>query len=150
MEGVSFPKTVLCREPDKLQQKLFRCAMEDAKVSFEVQYVESLEELFSYLKGQGKYQNRNQYPVPSLIITEHDLDNIVGTEFIPSIHAINSQNPAPIIVFSSISIPYIIENLYQQGITYYIQKPYHYDELIQIIQYIARTWLNTIPLQGNI
>lgn len=146
MESDNYRPTILCAEPDQVQQKLLICAHQDAQAHFNIVFVNDGRELLNYLKRQGKYADPEKYPVPSLVLTEINLKSLSALEVLRILRSDPDNLPIPFIGFSNLSIKSKIAELYCAGVVSYIMKPIAYQDLIQIVRSINDYWLSMVSL----
>ena len=66
--------------------KLLREALEKANINNPVREVWDGEGAMAYLKGEEKYENRELFPLPELILLDLDLPKLSGLEVLRWIH----------------------------------------------------------------
>ena len=71
---------ILVIEDDDAYALLLRRAFTRAKILNPLRVVISAEEAIAYLKGMDEYQDRAQYPLPSLIVLDLKLPGMSGHE----------------------------------------------------------------------
>lgn len=108
-----------------LSETLVSCGVE------EVHYVFSAMEAFMYLQSiQAKTD------LPKLIITDHYLPMIKGTEFMEDLKKMNSYKDIHVIVLSNVGPPEV-EKYQQLGVKEVVPKPNTYDEYVALAKKIT-------------
>src|SRR5262245_53153941 len=86
------------REDDIL---LIRKAFEKAQIVNPVQVVRSGEEAVAYFRGECIYSNRDEYPLPSLVLLDLKMPRIDGFQVLTWIRAQWQTQALPVIVLTS-------------------------------------------------
>src|SRR5215475_4874292 len=96
----SFP--VLLVEDDLNDIFLVKRAFKIAQIENPLQIVTDGQEAINYLKGDGKYANRETYPLPKLLVMDIKIPRRTGFEVLQSVQG--NRGPMrriPIIIVSS-------------------------------------------------
>src|SRR5947207_3279763 len=101
--SVSLPETavILLVEDRADDIRLVRRAFRQLQICNPLYVVTDGEEAFAYLVGIGKYSNREQYPLPDLILLDLKLPKMDGFELLALIRKRPELNPIRIIVLTS-------------------------------------------------
>src|SRR4051812_33029458 len=86
------------REDDVL---LIRRSLERARVLNPIQIVRNGEETISYLQGEGKFANRDEYPLPSLLLLDLKMPRTDGFEVLRWIRQQPALKALRVIVLTS-------------------------------------------------
>ena len=86
------------REDDVL---LIRRSLERAQILNPTQFVRNGEEVIAYLKGEGKFSNRDEYPLPSLLLLDLKMPRTDGFEVLSWIREQESLKALRVIVLTS-------------------------------------------------
>src|SRR5689334_4773505 len=86
------------REDDLL---VMRRAFERASLTNPLQIVRDGEEAIAYLCGEGKFSNRAEYPLPSLVLLDLKLPKIDGFEVLHWLRSQPGIHTIPVIVLTS-------------------------------------------------
>lgn len=80
--------------------------------------------------------------LPSLVITDHDMPLMSGTQLIEAVRKKDKYLEVPIIVISGKLDPESFEQYKQLGVQYIIDKPFEIENLSEIVQKIIKEYLS--------
>jgi len=120
--------------------KLLRDALEKANINNPVREAWDGEGAMAYLKGEEKYENRELFPLPDLIILDLDLPKLSGLEVLRWIR----EQPR----LRSLRVVVLIgsENLSQLsaaralGAAAFLAKPLELKETVRLLLTLAEQW----------
>jgi len=95
------------------------------------------EECLVYLAGEGKYQDRRRYPVPSAIVCDLDLPGLSGFDVLTWLRERPEFVAIPVFVLTSSRQPRDIQRAYALGARSYIVKPMAVEGLRSLVQAIT-------------
>jgi CheY-like chemotaxis protein len=72
--------TILLVEDNQNDAHLFRLALEGASNDYSLQTVQNGELAIQYLSGTGRFNDRQEYPFPALVILDMGLPQLSGSE----------------------------------------------------------------------
>ena len=133
--------TILIVEDDPNDIILIQRAFERADINNPVQVVENGEDAIAYLAGEGSYSDREQFPLPLLILLDLKLPRKSGHEVLESAQQQPDLKRIPIVVLSSSQQTSDIERAYDLGANSYLIKPVAFDNLLEMIKTIYLYWL---------
>ncbi len=109
------------------------------------------EDAMQYLKGTGRYKDRQQFPFPRVLITDIKMPKCDGFQILEWLHNHPECNLIPKIVLSASAEERDVIRAYQLGANCYFQKPGSYEELCQLVRITNDFWLRAIlpPLPEN-
>jgi CheY-like chemotaxis protein len=99
------------------------------------------KEAQKYLKGEGKFADREQYPLPSLVLLDLRLPQIPGLEVLKWIREHPQFEMLPVIVFTSSNQHSDVETAYRLGANSYLVKPANPGELFELVRRFKLYWL---------
>ncbi|MBC8332947.1 MAG: response regulator [Anaerolineae bacterium] len=104
-------------------------------------------EALDYLFGAGKYADREQYPLPELILLDLKMPGISGLDVLCQVKDNIDLKRLPVIVLSSSNVDKDIHRSYDLGANSYLVKPIVFDEFIDMVKRIGDYWLaiNQLP-----
>jgi CheY-like chemotaxis protein len=106
-----------------------------------VQEASSGNEAIAYLRGIGSYENRNQFPYPTFVLT--DLKMPDGDGFTVLEHLKNTPHSAviPTVVLSASADPDDVKRAYLLGASAYLVKPSDISVFSMMIQTLMEFWM---------
>jgi two-component system response regulator len=141
--------TILQVEDDANDVFLFRHAMKKAGVTNPLQVATDGQEAIDYLSGTGKFEDREQFPLPDLVLLDLKLPGGMGLDVLRWIR--KQPGMAPVIVILSASAEdEDIATAYLLGANAFLTKPSEASKLESMVRAIKDFWLthNTLPLQS--
>ena len=133
--------TVLLVEDDLNDIFLVKRAFKLAHLQNPLQVVTDGQEAINYLKGEGKYSNRDAYPLPKLIVMDIKMPRRTGFEVLEWVKG--SSRPLrriPIVIVSSSDNPADINRAYELGANAYMVKPVDFKAVEHLFQSITHYW----------
>src|SRR5688572_23431444 len=97
-------------------------------------------EVLKYLKAEGKYEDRQKYPFPSVFFTDIKMPKLSGFEVLQWLRDHPECRIIPTIVFSSSAEPEDVKRAYQIGANAYFVKPTTLGELEEMVRYAYEFW----------
>ena len=97
-------------------------------------------EVLDYLKAQGKYKNRTEYPFPSVMFIDIKMPRVNGFEVLQWLKDHQDCKVIPTMVFSSSEHPEDIERAYQLGANAYLVKPNSTEQLADLLRCAYDFW----------
>jgi len=133
--------TLMVVEDDTGEVLLIQRAFEKARVVSPVQIVGDGDEAVAYLSGQGKYADRQVYPLPSLLILDLKLPRRSGFEVLQWLRAQPGLKRLPVVVLTASALISDINRAYDLGANSYLVKPVRLEELKSMVELIYLYWL---------
>jgi len=133
--------TILVVEDDAAQVELIQQVLAESRVSNSVFAVDSGEEALAYLSGQGKYANRLEHPLPTLVLLDLKLTGMSGFEVLNWIRTNPTVQRLPVVVLTSSKSGGHIQRAYALGANSYLIKPFTMDELRSMVKSINAYWV---------
>ena len=112
-------------------------------VNFQV--VRDGQQAVDYMRGEGKFSDRKQFPMPALVLLDLKLPFVMGLDVL---RRIREQPGGPIVVILSASNDLRdISTAYGSGANAYLVKPSSVDGLLNMVRSIKDFWLthNVLP-----
>jgi CheY-like chemotaxis protein len=132
--------TVLLVEDDLNDIFLVKRAFKVAHIPNPLQVVTDGEEAIHYLQGEGKYTDRNTYPLPKLIVMDIRMPGRDGFEVLEWVKKDRLLRRIPIIIVSSSDNPADINRAYELGANAYMVKPMDFHEVEHLFHSITHYW----------
>src|SRR2546421_10494517 len=93
--------TVLLAEDDPDDVLLTQLAFEKARLANPLQVVRDGEEAIAYLKGEGKFADREHYPVPILLLLDLKMPRVSGFQVLSWLRKQPKLQELPVAVMTS-------------------------------------------------
>ncbi|GBE01790.1 response regulator rcp1 [bacterium BMS3Bbin06] len=133
--------TVLLVEDDPNDVILIRRAFEKARILNPFKVVHNGEEAVSYLRGEGRFADRGEYPLPILIILDLKMPRMSGLEFLQWLSEEQGMKRIIVVVLTSSNEAPDINLAYELGANSYLVKPVQFDDLMRIVRELHLYWL---------
>lgn len=99
------------------------------------------EEARAYLQGVGKYANRTEYPLPSVILLDLQMPRMNGFEFLCWLRSEPDLKIIPAVVYSSSENPADVRKAYEMGANSFLHKRLSMNAVQETMRSFARYWL---------
>lgn len=126
------------REDDVL---LIRRAFSRAGIPNPIFIVRDGEEVIFYLKGEGKFSNRAEYPLPDLLLLDLKMPIKDGFEVIKWIRQRPGLAALRILVLTSSDSLHDVNLAYRLGANSFLVKPLDFENYAQLGSLICDYWL---------
>ncbi|MDA1191920.1 MAG: response regulator [Candidatus Poribacteria bacterium] len=146
MRDMGKPTVILYAEDDEEDRLLTERALRRAKLTNRLVMVEDGEELVSYLQREGKYADRNEYPLPGLILLDLNMPRMDGREALTIIKSNAEWRAIPTIVLTTSAAEEDILRSYDIGANSYIQKPVTFERLVDVVRNFSHYWFQIVEL----
>ncbi len=132
--------TVLLVEDDLNDIFLVKRAFKFARIPNPLQAVTDGEEAVHYLGGEGKYADRDTYPLPKLIVMDIHMPGRSGFEVLEWVKHDPVLRRIPVVIVSSSDRTADINRAYELGANAYMVKPMDYRQVEHLFQSITQYW----------
>lgn len=122
---------------------LTKIALEDSKISVNLNVVEDGVEAMAFLRKQGKYLNM---PHPDIILLDFNLPKKDGREVLAEVKADENLKRIPVVVLTTSQAEEDILKAYNLAANCYISKPVDFDQFVKIVQSIENFWFTVVKL----
>lgn len=134
--------TLLLVEDDPNDVLLLRRAFRKANVTSRLQVVANGELAISYLLGENDFANRENFPLPALMLLDLKLPRRTGLEVLAWLR----QQPLPLkrlpaVILTSSRQAVDINRAYELGVNSYLVKPAEFEQLLEMISTFHHYWL---------
>ena len=126
---------------------IFRRAFKEAGYQSALQVVRHGEEAIAYLKGNGKYANRAEYPLPTLFLLDLKMPRKNGFDVLEWIREEPSLRSMLIVVLTTSERVEDINRAYKLGANSFLTKPVNFSEFRDMLNMLHTYWttLNRSP-----
>ena len=142
--------TILQVEDDPNDVFFFQQAMRHVGAINPIQVARNGQEAIDYLKGVGKFANREAYPLPCLVLLDLKLPHVMGLDVLKWIRE-QHENTRVVVLLSASGLEADIATAYRLGANGYLIKPPETSKLQEMARSIKDFWLtqNTPPPPGS-
>ncbi|MFX1439789.1 MAG: response regulator [Promethearchaeota archaeon] len=142
---------ILLVEDNRDDVLLTRRALEKANIAKQVDVANDGIEALEYLRGEGKFSDRDTRDLPVVILLDLKMPRMGGLEFLKTIRNSEKFKLLPAVVLTSSKEEQDIIESYNLGANSYIQKPVDFDQFVKAVQTLGFYWLllNVSPKGGS-
>jgi CheY-like chemotaxis protein len=134
---------ILLAEDDEDYVLLIQQAFTKAHVPNPLHIVSTGKEAMAYFKGEGKYANRAEYPLPELLLLDLKLPGYNGFEILAWIRTQPGLTGLRVLVLTSSDQIKDVNDAYRLGANSFLVKPYDFEDLVHFTRLIQEFWLQT-------
>lgn len=135
------PVGILMVEDNMDHAELILRCFEDNEIANRVFHVTDGEAALHYLYGTHNFEDREQYPLPKLILLDLRIPKIDGLQVLAQIKQAEDLKHIPVVVLSSSENEQDILTAYQNYVNSYVVKPLDYNKFMDLIQELNLYWL---------
>ncbi|MDY7021014.1 MAG: response regulator [Cyanobacteriota bacterium] len=132
---------ILLIEDDANDILFVQRAFRQANLENPIQIARDGDEAISYLSGESKYANRDEYPLPALILLDLKLPRRSGLEVLEWIRQQQNLRRIPVVVLTSSKESLDVDKAYDIGVNSYLVKPVKFERLTQMMKTLDAYWL---------
>jgi CheY-like chemotaxis protein len=136
----SSPFTLLHVDDEANDLVLLRNAVEMARLDWRLLRATHGAEAISYLRGDPPFSDRDQHPLPSLILLDLKMPFKSGFEVLQWIRQRPETRWIPVVVFTSSNHQEDVQKAYECGANSFVVKPVSLGELIELLKAIEIYW----------
>ena len=126
------------REDDIL---LIRKAFKKAFINNPLFVVRDGEEAIAYLKGEGKYFNRDEFPLPDLLLLDIKMPGVDGFGVLKWIRQQPSLSSLRVVVLTSSEDIQDVNIAYRLGANSFMVKPLDFENFLEMSRFLTSYWL---------
>ena len=135
------PLVVLLVEDNLDHAELVMRNLEDFQVANRVLHVEDGEEALHYLYGRGRYADRQQYPMPHLMLLDLRMPKVDGLEVLKTVKMDETLRPLPVVILTTSDADRDMAMAYEYHANSYVTKPVIFDEFSRLLKDLGFYWL---------
>ena len=99
------------------------------------------EEAIAYLKGEGRYANRAEYPLPCLLLLDLKMPNKDGFDVLQWVRSQPGLSALRVVVLTTSGDTRDINRAYQLGANSFLTKPVDFRDFARLTSAIKGYWL---------
>lgn len=135
------PAKILLVEDNRMDIELTLDAFSEQRLDNVVHVAPGGQEALDYLLGEGEFADREQHPLPDLILLDLKMPVIDGHEVLRRIKQVPRLKRIPVVILSSSKEEGDRAMTYDNGANSYLVKPVSFDGFLGVIQKIDDYWL---------
>ncbi|HZQ45776.1 MAG TPA: response regulator, partial [Verrucomicrobiae bacterium] len=134
-------KTVLLVEDFENDIILMRRFWKKEGVKNQLHVVTDGRQALDYLAGKGPFSDREQFPLPCLVLLDLKLPHVMGLDVLAWIRTQSPFETLPVLILSTSSLGSDIDQAYRLGANAYLVKPADVAKLAELVRLIRDFWL---------
>ncbi|MFN7137861.1 MAG: response regulator [Limisphaerales bacterium] len=139
------PEFILLVEDNDDHAYFIQHAFRQARLANPTFRVTNGDEAVEYLKGEGKYSNRCEYPLPSLILLDLKMPRRNGFEVLEWIRQQPGLKGLRVVVLTTSDEIRDVNRAYELGANSFLVKPVSVPDFMQLVQAVNSYWLLMSP-----
>jgi len=132
---------ILLAEDREDEVLLIRRAFREANFVNPLRVVPDGEEAIAYLEGKGKYANREEYPIPALLLLDLKIPRKDGFEVLDWIRHHPQLSALRVVVLTASDHISDVNRAYQLGANSFLVKPVDFDDFVEMTQALRCYWM---------
>ena len=132
---------ILLAEDDEDHARLIRMAFKKSGLVNPLHIVSDGEQAIAYLQGEGPYANREEYPLPILLLLDLKMPRTDGFAVLEWIRQQPSLKRLPVIALTTSENIYDVNRAYDLGANSFLVKPLNMEDFMRLTQAIHGYWL---------
>jgi CheY-like chemotaxis protein len=134
-------QTILLVEDSSDDVLLMKRAFRKANLVNHIEVARDGEEAIAYLDGKGAYVNREEHPLPMLMLLDLKLPRKSGMEVLAWLRAQPALRRLRVVVLTSSKESGDINRAYELGANSYLVKPVTFDALLEMVKALNLYWV---------
>lgn len=136
------PAQILLVEDNNMDVVLTLDAFREARLKNKINVARNGSEALDYLFGRGKFSDREEYPLPSLVLLDLKMPGIDGFEVLRQIKSADMLKRIPVIILTSSKEEGDRALSYDIGANSYLLKPVSFDGFTDVVKKIDDYWFS--------
>ncbi|MDB6064112.1 MAG: response regulator with CheY-like receiver domain and winged-helix DNA-binding domain [Pedosphaera sp.] len=140
-----FPILLIADDANDLM--MARRAFREAGLANPLRVAKSDHQAIAYLRGDGKFSDRNRHPLPLLVMIDFEMPLRTGLEAFRWMRAQKEfkEIPAIILTASFVTTDGNIQRANELGVTAHLTKPLNYKHWQQAYRIVVQYWNEVLP-----
>jgi CheY-like chemotaxis protein len=133
--------TILLVEDDTDDVMNIERAFRKAKLANPLRIVNDGDAAVDYLSGRPPYDDREQNPIPTLVLLDLKLPRRSGLEVLEWIRGNSQLKRLPVVVLTSSRERRDVNSAYDLSVNSYLVKPVAFDALLELVKSLNLYWI---------
>ena len=134
---------ILVAEDDSTDAFLLKRTFAKAGTVATLHFVRDGQEAVDYLSGEGSFADRDQHPIPNLLLSDLKMPRLDGFQVLDWLRRQPGLKRLPVVILSSSNEPGDVNRAYDLGVNSYLVKPHSAERLSALVQQLNIYWLET-------
>jgi CheY-like chemotaxis protein len=117
---------------------LMRVAFRQAGLDEPIRHMADTDEAFAFLGGEGKYSDRDKFPLPDVIFLDLKMPKVDGFHVIKWIRSQPHLARVFLVVLTNVHDTKLIQLAYQLGANSFLSKQASYEEVLNFAQFFRK------------
>ncbi len=146
------PAHILLVEDNRMDIELVLDAFREVRLGNTVHVSHKGEQALDYLFGREPYHDRQQYPLPDIILLDLKMPGIDGFEVLRQVKSAPGLKRLPVIILTSSQEEGDLALSYDCGANSYLVKPGSFEGFLKVVQQVKDYWLTLNvgpPVEAN-
>ena len=138
---------ILLAEDDPNDVLLLQRAFHKAGLRERLKIVRDGEQAIEYLAGRGEYCDREQHPLPFMLLLDLKMPGTDGFEVLQWLRSEPTLKRLLVVVLTSSNLQADVDRAYDLGANSYLVKPVEFDQMVNLILRFEAYWteINRTP-----
>ena len=132
---------ILQVEDEENDVLLLEHAFKKAGISNQVVVASDGQEALAYLEGTGQFANRQEHPLPCLVLLDLKLPDQHGLDVLEWMRRQAALRTTVVVALTSSDHDADIRRAYELGVNSYVVKPSNNEKRVQFAQHLKGWWL---------
>src|SRR5882762_10250247 len=120
---------------------LVRKAFAKAYIQNPLHVVRDGEEAIAYLQGEGRYYNRDEYPLPDLLLLDLKMPRMDGFDVLKWLRQQPGLSSLRVVVLTSSEDMRDVNVAYKLGANSFMVKPMDFQNFVEMSKFLSGYWL---------
>lgn len=141
---------ILIADDDHEDRQMIIEALQESRVLNSLHSVNDGEDLMDYLLHRGKFEDKEKFPQPGLILLDLNMPRKDGREALKEIKSHPQLKQIPVVVLTTSKAEEDIFKTYNLGVNSFITKPVKFDSLVDMMTELGRYWFEIVELPKEV
>lgn len=137
---------ILMADDDDDDRLLLKEALNEIQFDHEVDFTEDGQDLMNYLYRKDIYIDRQNTPLPELILLDLNMPRKDGREALREIKSDSTLCRIPVVIFTTSKAKEDVLCSYDLGASSFIVKPITFEKLVKVMRSLNTYWFEAVRL----
>lgn len=143
------PIVIVLADDDPDDRLLTQDALVESRLANDLYCVEDGQELLDFLYHRNKYEEKDKFPRPGLILLDLNMPKMDGRQVLEKIKADSNFRQIPVVVLTTSKAEEDIFRSYDLGVNSFISKPVSFEDLVAVMKALGKYWFEIVELPPN-